>query len=703
MRGSSVAQMGRGIVAIAAGLLALTVQVAPAYGAPTQGAQATGVPVASGNVASPPIPGAAALAAGAGWTPARMAAAKPVDIGVPSGRDATDVTTAVPGGPAVTVAPTAGTLPALSSPLSATGVPRPYTNLPDRLNGKVFFSDGISDYVCSGTVVNSNNKDMVDTAGHCVSNGAGTFYQEWAFVPAYSSSATACATAEACFPFGVWTAGMLTTRSDWFYSGNLKQDYGYAVLDTLDGQHIADYLGGQGSAFNEARSQTWTDFGYPQAAPFTGFDQDQCVSGRISDDDPVVGPGSPTIAINCNLTGGASGGGWLIDLAQATGLGYVNSHNSYRYVDGPLANPNTMYGPYFGDEAFSLFDFTQGLPPGTFASLSPTRLLDTRYGIGTAGGAAGAVAAMGSIPVQVAGRAGVPAAVAAVVVNVTVTSPTQGGYITAYADGAGRPTASNLNFSAGQTVPNLVVVPVGANGRIRLFNGSPGTVHLIADIAGYYLAGTPQVAGAFASLSPTRLLDTRYGIGTAGGAAGAVAAMGSIQVQVAGRAGVPAAVAAVVVNVTVTSPTQGGYITAYADGAGRPTASNLNFSAGQTVPNLVVVPVGANGRIRLFNGSPGTVHLIADIAGYYLAGTPQVAGCVRVVVADPVVGHQVWDWYCCGCGGCHGVDSGAGRRAGGGAGRGRGGGGECDGDVADAGRVHHGVRRWCRAGRRRRI
>ncbi|HYN73258.1 MAG TPA: hypothetical protein VES60_12220, partial [Nakamurella sp.] len=69
-----------------------------------------------------------------------------------------------------------------------------------------------------------------------------------------------------------------------------------------------------------------------------------------------------------------------------------------------------------------------------------------------------------------------------------------------------------------------------------------------------------------------------------------------------------------------TSPTQGGYITAYADGADRPTTSNLNFVAGQTIPNLVVVPVGANGGIRLFDGSGGTVHLIADIAGYYLAG-----------------------------------------------------------------------------------
>jgi hypothetical protein len=486
MRGDSAAYVRRGFVAVTASAVALSALIAPAQGAPAGGPPIQGAPAASGNVASTPISGPAALAARGHWTPERMASARPLDVDVPSGQDTAAVAAPVPSGPRRTVPPTAGTVPTGVTPLSATAVGRPYTDLPDRLNGKVFFSDGASDYVCSGTVVNSNNKDMVDTAGHCVSDGAGLFYEDWVFVPGYSSAETGCATFDGCNPFGIWNARTLTTRAEWHYYANLKQDYGYAVLNTLDGQHIADYLGGQGSIFNAPRNETWTDFGYPQAPPFNGFDQDQCVSGLLADDDPDAGPGELTMRIECSLTSGASGGGWLVDLGQSSGLGYVNSHNSYRYLSGPLVNPDTMYGPYYGDDAFALFDYTQGLPPGTFASLSPTRLLDTRDGTGAARAPVGA---LGSIAVQITGRPGVPAEVSAVVVNVTVTSPTQGGYITAYADGADRPTASNLNFVAGQTIPNLVVVPVGANGGIRLFDGSGGTVHLIADIAGYYLAG----------------------------------------------------------------------------------------------------------------------------------------------------------------------------------------------------------------------
>jgi len=100
-----------------------------------------------------------------------------------------------------------------------------------------------------------------------------------------------------------------------------------------------------------------------------------------------------------------------------------------------------------------------------------------------------------------------------VVLNVTVTAPTSFGYVTVFGDGTTRPTASNLNFVAGQTVPNLVVAPVGVNGKVDLFNGSGGTIQLIADVAGYYLSGAPSVAGAFGSLAPSRLLDTRIGVG----------------------------------------------------------------------------------------------------------------------------------------------------------------------------------------------
>ncbi|NMM23589.1 MAG: hypothetical protein HHJ11_08845, partial [Phycicoccus sp.] len=211
--------------------------------------------------------------------------------------------------------------------------------------------------------------------------------------------------------------------------------------------------------------------------------------------------------------------------------------------------------------------------PGGFTSLAPARLLDTRTGVGAA---KVAVAAGGTVHLQVTGRGGVPASgVSAVVLNVTVTAPTAPGFVTVYADGKARPTASNLNFVKAQTVPNLVIAPVGTNGKVALFNGSGGTVQLIGDVSGYYLAGVPSVAGAFGSLAPARLLDTRSGVGAP---KVAVAAHGTVHLQVAGRGGVPASgVSAVVLNVTVTAPTAPGFVTVYGDGTVRSSASNLNF------------------------------------------------------------------------------------------------------------------------------
>lgn len=254
--------------------------------------------------------------------------------------------------------------------------------------------------------------------------------------------------------------------------------------------------------------------------------------------------------------------------------------------------------------------------PGTFASLDPTRLLDTRVGNGAP---AVAVGPNKTVELQVAGRGGIPSSgVSSVVMNVTATNPTAGGFLTAYPAGTRQPTASNVNFSRGQTVPNLTTVKVGANGRVAFTNNSAGTVHVLADAAGYYLAGVPSVNGAFASLEPTRILDTRIGLG----APVALRPNESVDLQVTGRGGVPATgVASAVMNVTVTSPTAGGFITAYPSGAEPPEASNLNFSPGQTVPNLTAVKVGGGGRVTLTNNSAGSVHLIADVAGYHLSGT----------------------------------------------------------------------------------
>ena len=218
---------------------------------------------------------------------------------------------------------------------------------------------------------------------------------------------------------------------------------------------------------------------------------------------------------------------------------------------------------------------------------------------------------------KVTGQGGVPATgVSAVVLNVTAVSPTGVGYVTAYPNTGARPTASNLNFVKGQTIANLVVVPVGSDGRVALFNGSAGTIHLVADVAGYYLDGTPVDVGSYSAVAPARVLDTRNGTGAPRGAVGP---SGLLQLQVTGRGGLPATgVAAVVLNVTVVTPTAAGYLTAYPNGTERPTVSNLNFVRAQTVPNLVVVPVGADGKVALFNGSGGSTQVVADVAGYYL-------------------------------------------------------------------------------------
>lgn len=259
--------------------------------------------------------------------------------------------------------------------------------------------------------------------------------------------------------------------------------------------------------------------------------------------------------------------------------------------------------------------------PGTFVSLEPTRVLDTRTGNGAS---PRAVAGSGTVELQITGRGGVPSSgVSAVVVNVTVVSPTAPGFITVFPTGGAQPAASTLNFAAHHTIPNLATVKVGSGGRISLTNNSAGTAHLLADVAGYYVAGEVMAAGAFVSLAPTRILDTRVG----NGASGPVRDNGTLELQVAGRGGIPASgVSAVVLNLTVTAPRWGGFLLAHPSGGPLPMGSSINFGAQQTIANLATVKLGEGGRVALYNHGGGYPHLIADVAGYYLDGVATLPG-----------------------------------------------------------------------------
>jgi hypothetical protein len=208
----------------------------------------------------------------------------------------------------------------------------PYTQAPISTHGKVFFTLGGVDYVCSGTALLSANKSVVWTAGHCVNEGPGAFATNWQFVPAYRDGAA---------PLGAYVASNLFTTTAWGTQGDFSYDLGAAVVAPASGTALTDRVGGRGIAFNAGRTQTYDSYGYPAAPPFTGERLWRCNSALQTNDDSA---NPPTLGIGCDMTGGSSGGGWLVGST-------VHSVNSYGYTN----QPNVMYGPYQGAVAQSLY------------------------------------------------------------------------------------------------------------------------------------------------------------------------------------------------------------------------------------------------------------------------------------------------------------------------------------------------------------
>ena len=198
-----------------------------------------------------------------------------------------------------------------------------------------------------------------------------------------------------------------------------------------------------------------------------------------------------------------------------------------------------------------------------------------------------------------------PADAIAVALNVTATEAEGSGFVTVFPNGPSRPFASNLNFTSGQNIANLVVSPIGSQGKVSFYTHQP--THLVADVMGYWVPAASSADGRYQPLQPARILDTRAGAKPG--------PFQTIPFAVSGQGGVPASgVSAVVLNLTLTESTASGWAAAFPGGTPWNGASNLNVQgAGQTVPNLVIVPVGANGMVNLLTLTGG--HLVADVAG----------------------------------------------------------------------------------------
>jgi PKD repeat protein len=252
--------------------------------------------------------------------------------------------------------------------------------------------------------------------------------------------------------------------------------------------------------------------------------------------------------------------------------------------------------------------------PGVYTAVTPVRLLDTR--------STGPLGPAGYVDLPIGGTHGVPGNATAVILNVTTVNGSTAGFFTVYPTGNPLPTASNLNWVAGETVPNLVSVGLGNAGSVTIYNGL-GTAHAVVDLQGYFAPPGLTTAGEFLPLVPARIADTR-GHGQLGPAQTA-------DLQVTGAGAIPTdGVSAVVMNVTAVDESTAGFVTVFPAGAPLPLASNLNWTAGVTVPNRVIVQVGVGGKVSFYNGL-GYADLVIDVNGYFTDSTRSGAAFIPVV------------------------------------------------------------------------
>ncbi len=315
----------------------------------------------------------------------------------------------------------------------------------------------------------------------------------------------------------------------------------------------------------------------------------------------------------------------------------VNSPTSLTAIAPPAVSAGTVdvtVTSFGGTSAMTSADqFTYQLSEGAYSPLTPVRACDTRPGNPSMLTQPGAqcngdtLSAGGILSVKIAGNFGVPANVLSVVLNVTVVNPTAAGFLTAFPTGTTLPTTSNINYVTGQVVPNLVAIGIGAGGGVSFY--SSAATDLVVDVEGYTATAAAQGAGSGlynALSSPTRICDTRSGAANSVPSnpctGHTLAPGGTLNVQVAGANGVPAGAIAVVVNLTVVNPAAAGYLSAYPLGSPPvPASSNVNFTAGQTVPNRAIVALSSGGTTpgSLTISSSAATDVVIDVSGYYTA------------------------------------------------------------------------------------
>ena len=284
----------------------------------------------------------------------------------------------------------------------------------------------------------------------------------------------------------------------------------------------------------------------------------------------------------------------FVDTAGVASLYYVTSAGSIRRITANQAAPTVTPALAF-----------RSIPPGT-------RVLDTREA--PAGDKQVRATTTRYVQLPVNG-----ATTRAALVNIAYVDLVSPGFLTAWAGRTSRPLASNINAVAGEVVANSAIVPLDADGGMLIYSNA--TADVVIDVLGYFDAAPSAVAaGRFNPVTPLRITDTRNAASPSNQyTRGSGSTLPFVNVPVGGKGGIPASgVSAVAVIVTAISGSfsSGGFISASPGGAGYSGSSNINTNGGIDIrPNLVVVPLGANGSIDLHQLN--VQHVLVDLAGWF--------------------------------------------------------------------------------------
>ena len=257
------------------------------------------------------------------WTKARMLAAVPVDS------------------PSTTTARTSGRI---TAPTSNT-VPANSTVYIPKTVGKLFFSDGGSDFVCSAAAIATRSRNQVLTAGHCAHTGpnpeggllglgllAGPprYYSNWVYVPRYNAGRA---------PLGKWVVTHAYVANGWISDESFQQDQAILTVARRNGKRLVDVTGGNrvalGAGTNHRGVRIW---GWPAASPFDGETAWRCDGTTTASSVSTSGDASMT----CGLNGGASGGPWILPFRRTGNVGTIFAVTSRITTTGPhliLAQP----------------------------------------------------------------------------------------------------------------------------------------------------------------------------------------------------------------------------------------------------------------------------------------------------------------------------------------------------------------------------